>query len=57
MKIKKNLPNKPQATDLLIHLFIHVYVVFSISFQIFFVQAFKIVVYSQKVSMLLLYIL
>ena len=33
------------------------YVVHSISFQIFFVQVFKIVVYSQKISMLLLYIL
>ena len=40
-----------------IYIWMHIYVMHSISFQTFFVQAFKIVRDSWKVSMLLLYIL
>ena len=45
------------STDIYIYIDIHIYVVPSISFQTFFVQAFKIVVDSWKLTMLLLYIL
>ena len=40
-----------------IYIYIYIYYVHTISFQVFFVRAFKFVVDSGKFSMLLLYIL
>ena len=54
---KNKVTNKLLTYKSYIYIYIYIYVVPSISFQTFFVQAFKIVVDSWKFSMLLLYIL
>ena len=51
------MPQSSTHTHTHIYIYIYIYVVHSISFQSFFVQAFKIVVDSWKFTMLLLYIL
>ena len=51
------LPSVSLCLSLYIYRSRSIYVVHSITFQTFFVQAFKIVVYSWKFTMLLLYIL
>ena len=54
---RKTLEKSKRCLNMDIYLYIHMYKVHTISFQTFFVWAFKIVVDSWKFSMLLLYIL